>query len=67
MEWSCCSVAPCASAGHGEEMRGEGGYEESRCSNEIRINVRLTLHLGGWKGVPVFIFYLALHLSTSHS
>lgn len=36
---------------------GPVDYEESRCSNEIRMNVRLTLHLREM-GVSVFIFIL---------
>ena len=43
---------------------GPVDYEGSRCSNEIRINVRLTLRLRE-TGVSMSVLYLALHLSMS--
>lgn len=40
---------------------GSADYEGSRCSGEIRIKCAFDSEMG----VPVFIFYLAFHLSVS--
>lgn len=47
-----------------KDTTGPVDYEGSRCSNEISINVRLTLHLRE-KGLSMSVLYLALHLSMS--